>query len=697
MKLDITLAIPGLPFNGATFDTLSIGGSESAGYFMARALAKLGHRVTCFTNGEPLSCADVDYAPMAMFRQYLEYTKHDVCIVQRVPEMFAPPHQARFSALWCHDLAMVRAENKIKGVSWNFDKVFVLSKFMREQYQSIYGFPEEFLYQTRNGVDLAAVEATRAGLRDRMSRAGTPIVEIPRDPFRLVYAARPERGLDVLLGEIMPASQAGQKHAQELSWDGVAKEWSELFESQIRESNSDKSTLLNHFWRQSDILVARELMKEVPEDDAKSQYVRDRIKKDWAFLDEEDGFRKQYERIGATHDAAVINWSPTEPRFQALMQWLGKNKDIRNVLDYGCAHGAYATNLMKNIPDLSVTGVDIDKRGIAMAADFAKQLGVTDRWKGIVGDYTALQEPQNELGADFDCALVQEVLEHVPEPWKLLRALETKVKDGGIVYITVPFGPWEYTDYNRYPHRAHIWEFDLHDLHEMLDVKGKEAETTIFAMPAWREPFMQAPLGWWVVQYKVTPETRGKVGSIDLQRKLWLQRPRQTVSLDMIAGEGSSEQILWGLNSVEHLADEVIIVDCGMNDTDKAVLALSKVADRIKIVPRDYMLMNQYEFQQNGGVVTEEMKERCRQAIALYRKYFIGKGFFANIDPHTYYSQALGMLGEGFDLHLAIAADKIQAKPNGALQGRFASVEEAITEATRRIKEAAGQFDNKYY
>ena len=42
LKLDITFAIPGLPFNGNTFDKQSLGGSETAAYYMGRALAKLG-------------------------------------------------------------------------------------------------------------------------------------------------------------------------------------------------------------------------------------------------------------------------------------------------------------------------------------------------------------------------------------------------------------------------------------------------------------------------------------------------------------------------------------------------------------------------------------------------------------------------------------------------------------------------------
>src|SRR3990167_6422501 len=205
MRFDISVVIPGIPFNGETFEQVSIGGSESAGYYLAKALEALGHRVTVFTNTDKTSrSGEVYYMPISLFRQYVEFTPHDVLIVQRAPELFAAQHNARLAALWCHDLALGRASDKIRGVSWNYDKVFVLSQFMQDQYEKVYGLPKEVLYRTRNGVDLATVESVRAALRDKSAKAGSPVVGIPRDPFQLVYAARPERGADVLFGEIMP-------------------------------------------------------------------------------------------------------------------------------------------------------------------------------------------------------------------------------------------------------------------------------------------------------------------------------------------------------------------------------------------------------------------------------------------------------------------------------------------------------------
>lgn len=707
MKLDIVLAIPGLPFNGDTFPKQSLGGSETAGYYIARGLAKLGHRVTVFCNTEkPVHCADVDYLPLAMFRQYSEYTLHDVCVVQRTGDLFASQNRARFSALWCHDLALLRQENRTRGTAWNYDKLFVLSDFMRKQYQEVYGLPDDLLFQTRNGVDLDLVAEVRASVEGKVSR----------NPLSLVYSARPERGLDILLREIMPrvlkhepnarlflsayenkvpdlaafyadcdamakalgnsvvnlgaltkrqlyevyhsaavyvyptpstlapdfdevscislmeaqacglpvvssargalpetlvpeagilvsedpftpayydafaeavlrftrdpvvtqaAHAAGLKRAENLGWDAVAAEWSEMFTREIAARNNNLATLANHFWRHSDIYAAREVLKQLPTDDAKSAYVRERVAHDWAFLDRPDGFREQYEGIGSTHDAAVVAWSPQEPRYAALRDWLAMRKnEVKSVLDYGCAHGGYATNLLKELPELRITGIDIDLHGIEMAYGFAKDLGVSDRWRGVVGDFSRLTDSNvPEMTEMYDAAVAQEVLEHVADPAAVLAALEQRVRDGGYVYVTVPFGPWEFSDYQNYPYRAHIWEFDFHDLQNLLALKGSDANVSTCVMPFGYSAETAEPLGWWVVQYQVTAENRGKVGVIDMVRKLALQRPRQTLSAAIIAGPNCEETLHWCLRSIEHQADEVIIVDCGLSDEAKRIIS----------------------------------------------------------------------------------------------------------------------------
>ena len=999
-QLVIVLAIPGLSFNGETFDKLSIGGSESAGYYLAKALAKLGHSVTVFCNTEKhVSCPDVDYLPLGMFRQYVEFSPHDVCIVQRDPTLLQGHCQAKFTVLWCHDLAMQRSTGMFRGLGWNYDKIAVLSKFHHEQYKSVLGLTDDQLFLTRNGIDLATVEGARQTLVEQVKG---PIIH---NPLSLVFTARPERGLDVILGDVLPrilkhepnarlflsayhnpvdhladfygqcngmaqafgpnvvnlgsltkaqlyavylaagiyvypvpsriapdfdeiscislmeaqacglpvvtsargalpetlaegagtlitqpvhtaeyadafaeacvrymrdpgarrmAGELGMQRAAELDWLGVAKQWDELFDREIRARSANLATLANHFWRRSDIYAAKECLRRLPADDEATRFVRERIAKDWSFLEEEDGFRKQYERIGSTHNAAVINWASQEPRYKAVKQWLEARcaslpeGEFLSVLDYGCAHGAYATNLLKELPRLRITGVDIDLRGIQMAYDFAAQLGVADRWRGVVGSVERLTDPDvPEMREQYDVVIAQEVLEHVSDPAALFVALDQRVRDGGYVWVTVPIGPWEYSDYRRYPWRAHLWEFDLHDLHEMLDVKGPSSRLSISSMPYGHSPETDEALGWWVAQYIVTDEGRGKVGTIDFDRKLALQRPRQTVSAAIMAGPGCEETLHWCLRSMVHLVDELVIADCGMSpeahrilqgyvwqgldgvekknyflgikvipggdpktegfetprnralaqctqdwicwiDTDEKLLQpdkahkylrpncfdgysihqhhfsvdanfgadlpvrlfrnrrgmrfigmihehpekevnagpgrvvvlpdvhiphvgyliesgrrekfarnlpmlekdIAKYPDRIlqkHFIMRDKMLICTYLLQQNGMRRTPQVEALCREVIEIYRKYFLGKGHFTNVDPIEYYSQANAILGQGFDSVVGITADKTDAKPNGQLKARFANQEDFLAEVTRRAADVARPFSETRY
>ena len=89
----IVMHCMGLPFNGDTIKDRSLGGSETAAYYMAKQLAAEGHRVTLFTNTDQGGSYDgVSYVPAGrvteqrplgeQFHYYAEGTPHDVLIIQ---------------------------------------------------------------------------------------------------------------------------------------------------------------------------------------------------------------------------------------------------------------------------------------------------------------------------------------------------------------------------------------------------------------------------------------------------------------------------------------------------------------------------------------------------------------------------------------------------------------------------------------
>lgn len=194
MKYEISMVIPGLPISASTLETKSLGGSETMGIQMAYALADLGHRVRCFGNMESVHRAHgVDFVPINQFLPYGSNVPHDVCIVQRSPDVLRNRIASKLNILWCHDMALGRQRMAWSGVLWNVDRVFVLSEFMKKQYQEVYPLPpgeEWLLHQTRNGIDLGLV----------------PDASPLRNRKQIVCAARPERGVDnfaAIMGKLL--------------------------------------------------------------------------------------------------------------------------------------------------------------------------------------------------------------------------------------------------------------------------------------------------------------------------------------------------------------------------------------------------------------------------------------------------------------------------------------------------------------
>jgi SAM-dependent methyltransferase/glycosyltransferase involved in cell wall biosynthesis len=196
----------GLPFTAETIPSGEpLGGSETAAIQAAHALANLGHRVTLFCNTEQHHASGrVIYAPFGWvagaggpdapkfpkgFFDYARATPTDVMLVQRQPGIFQFEFPSKCNVLWQHDLATKQGPSAFGPVVWNLDRIWVLSEFMKRQYQGVHGGSDALYHVTRNGIDLAMIDNVVAQERDR---------------FKVMFTARPERGLDILLTMAWP-------------------------------------------------------------------------------------------------------------------------------------------------------------------------------------------------------------------------------------------------------------------------------------------------------------------------------------------------------------------------------------------------------------------------------------------------------------------------------------------------------------
>lgn len=228
----------GMPFDGGTIEERSLGGSESACYYVARELARRGHKVTVFTAGEVEGEWDgVRYqsagqptpeAPLGQrFHFYAENTPHDVLIAQRHPQAFARRYASKLNLLWLHDLALYRYAGSMGAQMWSVDAVLAVSEWHKAQVQGVYGFHDRIMRVLPNGVDLSLFENDPEDGREHL---GLPVVE---KRTSLLYTSRPERGLEyhVRPGGLMErlAKDVPEAHLYVCGYDNTVPEMADYY------------------------------------------------------------------------------------------------------------------------------------------------------------------------------------------------------------------------------------------------------------------------------------------------------------------------------------------------------------------------------------------------------------------------------------------------------------------------------------
>ena len=186
--LTIGFYTEGPPFDGGTLEERALGGSETALIQAARALSDKGNRILVFNNCHgPGTWHGVDYFQRRDLPRRAA-TGFDVFIVSRFYGIFQAPMRAGLKVLWNHDTLDQAAGLRV--VQDQVDVFFVLSKFHASNYLTRLPGLEPRMAVTRNGVDLDLISRSTEGCA--------------KDENAVIYASRPERGLQNLLQDIWP-------------------------------------------------------------------------------------------------------------------------------------------------------------------------------------------------------------------------------------------------------------------------------------------------------------------------------------------------------------------------------------------------------------------------------------------------------------------------------------------------------------
>ncbi len=103
---------------------------------------------------------------------------------------------------------------------------------------------------------------------------------------------------------------------------------------------------------------------------------------------------------------------------------------VRDVLDVGCARGGYGRMLKSVRPDIHITGVELNP-------------SLAEEAKRTYDQVVQLPLEEANLDKKFDLVNMGDVLEHLFDPWKMLKKIASLLKPGGWLAGSIPnSGHW---------------------------------------------------------------------------------------------------------------------------------------------------------------------------------------------------------------------------------------------------------------
>ena len=341
--------------------------------------------------------------------------------------------------------------------------------------------------------------------------------------------------------------------AKRQTWTDAAAAWEDMFVSLMREKSSNRVRLYKHLEHTSDICALlhhaghtrqTEWAEPTPGPVDVIEDVLPDFRANYGFLLNGD-YKGHYERYYQYERDRGVTYGPEDltgnPRFECICDLIQKHQP-KTVLDYGCAHGHYVMNLARRMPDVMITGIDLEPTNIETAVQWAFNESPLHIPEFRCGEHTDIPD-----GEQYDLIICAEVLEHVPDPAGIITTLMQHLAPGGTMLVSVPYGPWEAMGYEKHPGwRAHIHHFERTDLHDLF---GAQDDYRLLSLPH------RGGLGHFVCTFK---PSGAPVGRIDYERKLCTQAPAETLSVCMIVKDG--EHTLGKcLKKLAGIADEIII------------------------------------------------------------------------------------------------------------------------------------------
>jgi len=167
------------------------------------------------------------------------------------------------------------------------------------------------------------------------------------------------------------------------------------------------------------------------------------------------------------------------------------------VLDVGCSIGTLGSQIKKRYKTVEVIGIEIDKKMAEVAKKRLDKVLVEDVEKINLEDYFEREY--------FDCIIFADVLEHLVDPWSVLKKATYFLDKNGIIIASIPNiryydtilnlvfrGYWPYRERGIHD-KTHLRQFTLKNIKEMFEY-SKLKITRIdrkYRLVEWPSPYNQ--------------------------------------------------------------------------------------------------------------------------------------------------------------------------------------------------------------
>lgn len=139
---------------------------------------------------------------------------------------------------------------------------------------------------------------------------------------------------------------------------------------------------------------------------------------------------RRHQQPAPSHHAMEIKQTPAHDLHNDTILQLLTQHEPHKVVEVGCMRGSLATKYREIHPDSEWTGIDIDADNVRAASGACTS--------AILGDVETMDPDRLRNLGLADAWVFGDVLEHLRDPWSVLRRVREQLTDDGVVIACIP-------------------------------------------------------------------------------------------------------------------------------------------------------------------------------------------------------------------------------------------------------------------